>query len=152
MKKIEKYKNFINENMVNSLLPYLSEDELNKSVDIFEDIYYLTLPFLDKGYGVSFGTAYGRAVSISANDYITKNDKWVEFINGLPVRRCYLEIKIDLNKYDLTELSSIIDDEYGDFLEKIKIYKWVHNKSNIFLCPESTIYRKSLITIEIERK
>ncbi len=144
--KIDNYKSFINENMVNSLLPYLSDDKLKESIDIFEGIYYLTLPFLDKDYEVIFKTAYGRAVYLSINDYKEKNAKWIEFINGFPVSGYFIEISIKINRYDLVELSSIIDDEYGDFLEKVKIYKWEHNKSNINLYPE----KNSRMFIDIE--
>ena len=144
MKFIQKF----NENKINPILNYLPDDKLKESTEIFENLVDSLLSFIDQDFEVSFSTAYGSQITIKYNDYIVKNSRWVEFINGFPVRGYFITITIIISYYDMEKMADIMKSDCYEFLERIELYKWVNKESGIKLRPEDN---KMFINFELKR-
>lgn len=131
-------------------LYYLPAAKLKEVINEFEDLLSLLINIIDNGFNVTFCSAYGQRVFLSYEDYIAKNENWVEFINAYPKFRT-IEIRItNDNKFDNNLLSDFITTEYDDLLQKSKLYNWEHQSTNISINTDK--YKNPLvIRIEIEK-
>lgn len=106
MKHLKKFENL---RMLTDWGLLLPEDKFNKYAEEFDAILDGFLEYADMGYKLSFETAYGNAVHMKYDDYLKKNDKYKEFINGLPVRGLFFTSTIEI-PYDYKVLLSILED------------------------------------------
>lgn len=131
-------------------IPYLSEEMLKQSTDIFlELLELLYYPFIDKGYDVSFVTAHGAKIVIKYQDYVDKTLNWHIFINGFPKRGYFINIRISIGKFDPILLSSVIKDGYDECIERLPDM-WKHVGTDIKLFPKGTSYVEPKMVIDIE--
>jgi hypothetical protein len=132
-------------------LDYLPAEQLKKSIDEFEDLLMLVYPFIDKGLSVRFDSAYGQRVFMTYEDYQSKNNKWIEFINAYP-RMNHIEVVITFDKFDFRLLSEVLNSEFDDFLQKITLYKWKNEHTDISMNPDSLSYKTPMkINIELKK-
>lgn len=158
MKYIKLFENNEGESIVSNgshaHVKYLSSDELEKSTKIFEDLLELLLyPFIDKDYDVKFETAHGSKISINYSDYLHKTTNWHIFINGFHIRGYFITIKITINDFNPILLSSIIKDDYEQFLERLP-GMWTHECTDIKLSTKDymMIGAKMFISIELDAR
>jgi hypothetical protein len=121
------------------------------AVEIDEEISDLKTLFIDKGLSVRFDSAYGQRVFMTYEDYQSKNNKWIEFINAYP-RMNHIEVVITFDKFDFRLLSEVLNSEFDDFLQKITLYKWKNEHTDISMNPDSLSYKTPMkINIELKK-
>jgi|ERR1035437_1646175 hypothetical protein len=146
-------KTFENLNLLTEWGLILSEEDFNKYADEFDSIVEPFLEYADAGYGVSFETAYGSKVTMTYDDYNKKNDKYKEFINGLPARRLFFSSRVEM-LYDYKVLLSLLEDvqvsvdRLGDLGWKMKEFQ-VHGLKDVDL---SWIKPRIIISHEFEKR
>ena len=100
-------------------------NEFDKIVDIF-------IEFADDGCDLKFRTACGHQVSMSYDDYTSKNKNYHEFMDALPIMGIFFDISIHTNyNYDkFIDMSK----EFQASLLRIREYNWnlKEFKSHVF--------------------
>ncbi len=134
--------------MLNNILPYLSKDKLEESIELFDSILN-NMRGLVENYNVSFSTAYGARCGMSYDDYNEKNSKYEVFINGFPVMGYKLEIRINIDKCDIDLVSEIMSGDYYEFISRTDgILK--HRRTEIVIKPlDNVLGNKMYIIIEL---
>jgi len=87
----------------------LSDEEFKKSANDFDAIIEPYLEYADEGYELSFETAYGSRVIMNYDDYMSKNEKYQEFINGLHAGRSFFISTVKL-PYDYNILTKFLNE------------------------------------------
>lgn len=94
-------KNFENLNLLKQWGLILSDEEFQKMAQEFDKIIEPFLEYTDDGHLLKFETAYGERVLMKYEDYLSKNEKYKEFINGLPARGLFFNVILYLpNNYE----------------------------------------------------
>ena len=106
MKYLKKFENL---DMLKQWGKLLSEEDFDKYAYEFDLIVEPFLEYADTGYDLSFETAYGTKVRITYDDYNKKNDRYKEFIHGLPSNRLFFTSRI-IMPYDYQNLISLLED------------------------------------------
>lgn len=107
MKHLRKYNEDLS--FLKELNRLLSEEDFNKYAEEFDSIIDGFVEYADEGYELSFETAYGRRVTIAYQDYLDKNERYQEFIHGLPSHGLFFKSRIVI-PYDYTILKSLLHD------------------------------------------
>ncbi len=125
MKYLKKFENL---NLLTEWGLILSEEDFDKYAYEFDLIVEPFLEYTDIG-DLSFETAYGSKVTITYDDYSKKNDKYKEFINGLPVRGLFFSSRITM-PYDYKVLLSLLEDIQTS-VDRLSDMKWKMETFNV---------------------
>jgi hypothetical protein len=98
MKYLKKFENL---NLLKQWGFILSDEEFQNIALEFDKIIEPFLEYTDEGHLLKFETAYGERVLMRYEDYLAKNDKYKEFINGLPAKGLFFNVILYLpNNYE----------------------------------------------------
>lgn len=106
MKYLKKFENL---NLIKNWNLLLSDEDFKKYAELFDHIIDIFIEYRDLDYDIKFETAYGSRVSMSFDDYIDKNEKYEEFIHGLPARGLFFSISIKM-EFDFNNFIKLISD------------------------------------------
>jgi hypothetical protein len=101
----------------------LSDEDFKKYADDFDNIVDIFIDYYDLGYEIKFATAYGAQVTIHYDDYLKKNEKYQEFIHGLPRRGLFFSVYIKM-PYDFENFTKILNDVHGSS-NRLESMDWV---------------------------
>jgi len=107
----------------------LSDTDFNKYAEEFDSVIDGFLEYADEGYELSFKTAYGMEVRMTYDDYTKKNEKYQEFIHGLPRRGLFFTSSITM-PYEYKVLQSLLEDVQAS-VDRISDLGWVMKKFEV---------------------
>ena len=116
-------KNFESLRMLKDWGYLLSDEDFKKYADDFDNIVDIFIDYYDLGYEIKFATAYGAQVTMHYDDYLKKNEKYQEFIHGLPRRGLFFSIYIKM-PYDFENFTKILNDVNGSS-NRLESMDWV---------------------------
>lgn len=127
MKHLKRYNEDLS--FLKELNRLLSDDDFNKYAEEFDSIIEGFLEYADEGYELKFETAYGRQVHMKYEDYLKKNEKYQEFIHGLPKGGLFFSSQIMI-PYDYKLMLSLLEDIQSS-VDRIGDLGWVMKKFDI---------------------
>jgi len=146
MKYLKKFENL---NMLKSWNMILSDSDFKTYAEMFDDIVDIFVDYTDLGYEMKFETAYGSKVIMTYEDYIDKNEKYQEFIHGLPARGLFFTLSIRM-PYDFENFINILNDVNSNS-KRLESMEWVIKSFNVNGMPVSKFtWSKPFITISYE--
>ena len=101
----------------------LSDEDFKKYADDFDNIIDIFIDYHDLGYEIKFATAYGAQVTIDYYDYLKKNEKYQEFIHGLPRRGLFFSVYVKM-PYDFENFTKILNDVHGSS-SRLESIDWI---------------------------
>jgi hypothetical protein len=126
MKYLKKFENL---NMLKSWNMILSDSDFKTYAEMFDEIVDIFVDYTDLGYEMKFETAYGSKVVMTYEDYIDKNEKYQEFIHGLPARGLFFTLSIRM-PYDFENFINILNDVNSNS-KRLESMEWVIKSFNV---------------------
>ena len=114
MKYLKKYnmkhlKKFESLRMLKDWNLILSDSDFKMYAEVFDNVVDIFVDYYDLGYDIKFATAYGSQVTMTYDDYVDKNEKYQEFIHGLPAKGLFFSIYIKM-PYEFENFINILND------------------------------------------
>ena len=117
LKKFESLRTLKDWNMI------LSDSDFKMYAEMFDNIVDIFVDYSDLGYDIKFATAYGSQVTMTYDDYVDKNEKYQEFIHGLPAKGLFFSIYIKM-PYEFENFINILND-VNSSSKRLESMDWV---------------------------